>query len=189
MRKSRQEAAETRRRIVEAAADEFRRKGIASAGLNDLMAAAGLTHGGFYRHFESKDQLVAEACASAADSVIAAVADAIGKKKGERGLKAVAGAYLSKRHRDDPTFGCPFAALGSDLARADGVTKAAATEGLEKLITLLADQCEGDRKAAEGRAIVMLSTMIGALLLSRIASSPDLSAKILKEAEQHLVAA
>src|SRR3984885_6354146 len=99
MRKSKQEAAETRRRIVEAAAGEFRQKGIANAGLSDLMAAAGLTHGGFYRHFESKDQLVAEAYATAADSVLATLADAVGKKTGERALKAAMGVYLSKAHR------------------------------------------------------------------------------------------
>ena len=70
MRKSKQEAAETRRRIVKAAA-KFRLNGIGGTGLSDLMAAAGLTHGGFYRHFESKDQLVAEACAAATESAIA----------------------------------------------------------------------------------------------------------------------
>ena len=70
MRKSRWEAARTRKRIIEAAAKEFRRNGIARTGLADLMAAAGLTHGGFYRHFESKDQLVAEACAAGEDCLI-----------------------------------------------------------------------------------------------------------------------
>ena len=67
MRRSNQEAAETRRRIVKTAAAEFRRHGIAETGLSDVMAVAGLTHGGFYRHFASKDQLVAEACADAVD--------------------------------------------------------------------------------------------------------------------------
>src|SRR5262245_17826649 len=71
MRKSREEAAQTRRRIVEAAAREFRKNGIVATGLNDLMRAAGLTHGGFYKHFESKDQLVAEACTAAVDAAIA----------------------------------------------------------------------------------------------------------------------
>src|ERR1700740_58096 len=70
MRKSKQEAVETRRRIVKAAAAKFRQNGIGGTGLSDLMAAAGLTHGGFYRHFDSKDQIVAEACAAAAKSAI-----------------------------------------------------------------------------------------------------------------------
>ena len=72
MRKSREEAAQTRRRIVEAASCEFRKNGIVATGLNDLMRAAGLTHGGFYKHFESKDQLVAEACAEAVHTAIIA---------------------------------------------------------------------------------------------------------------------
>ena len=70
MRKSREEAAQTRKRIVTAAAAEFRKNGIVATGLNDLMKAAGLTHGGFYKHFESKDQLVAEACAEAVETLI-----------------------------------------------------------------------------------------------------------------------
>ncbi len=69
MRKSREEAAQTRKRIVEAASCEFRKNGIVATGLNDLMKAAGLTHGGFYKHFESKDQLVAEACAEAVEAI------------------------------------------------------------------------------------------------------------------------
>ena len=75
MRKSKEEAALTRKRIVTAAAEEFRKNGIVATGLNDLMKAAGLTHGGFYKHFESKDQLVTEACAEAVETMIEYVAN------------------------------------------------------------------------------------------------------------------
>jgi len=184
MRKSRQEAAETRQRIVETAAEEFRRKGTAGAGLSDLMAAAGLTHGGFYRHFESKDQLLAEAAAAAIQSLDVKLADTIGKKKGARARKAIVDLYLSRDHRDDPATGCLFGALGSELARADDATRATATAGLKNFVSLLADTFEGDRAEAERRAIVMVSTLVGALTLSRIVDSDKLSAAILTDAEQ-----
>jgi TetR/AcrR family transcriptional repressor of nem operon len=94
MRVSKQEAARTRERIIAAAAVEFRRKGIAGAGLSDLMSAAGLTHGGFYRHFESKDELIAEACAAAIDSVATMYAAA--PNSGRNELKTIAARYLSE---------------------------------------------------------------------------------------------
>src|SRR5690348_18403319 len=112
MRRSKQDAAETRQRIVSAAAAEFRRNGISDTGLKDLMKAAGLTHGGFYKHFESKDQLVAEACAAAVDAAIASWG-----MEAQPMINAAVAAYLSTRHRDDPASGCPLAAIGSELTR------------------------------------------------------------------------
>src|SRR3954451_20268126 len=120
MRKSREEAAQTRKRIVEAASCEFRKNGIVATGLNDLMKAAGLTHGGFYKHFESKDQLVAEACAEALDAMI-------GVMSAHPTIDDAVAAYLSTRHRDDPASGCPLAAIGSELSRTDKKTREAAT--------------------------------------------------------------
>src|SRR3954468_7115102 len=101
MRKSREEAAQTRKRIVTAASGEFRKNGIVATGLSDLMKAAGLTHGGFYKHFDSKDQLVAEACAEAVDASI--------ERMSAAGPMAAA-TYLSPLHRDNPAEGCPLAA-------------------------------------------------------------------------------
>src|SRR5580693_7777229 len=114
MRKSREEAAQTRKRIVTAAAGEFRKNGIVASGLNDLMKAAGLTHGGFYKHFESKDQLVTEACMEAVDTAIRErLAAAASEEAG------AAAAYLSTGHRDNPASGCPLSAIGSELGRSD----------------------------------------------------------------------
>ena len=87
MRKSKQEAAATRQRIIKAAAAAFRKNGIAGTGLSDLMAAAGLTHGGFYRHFDSKDQIVAEACTAAAESLVGRLAAAASKKSPQRWIE------------------------------------------------------------------------------------------------------
>src|SRR5262245_57866054 len=109
MRKSKLEAAETRRRIIRTAAAEFRRKGIRSTGLSDVMATAGLTHGGFYRHFASKDQLVAEACAAAMASLDETAAASACRGAGKQGLAALLTNYLSTGHRDNVADGCPFA--------------------------------------------------------------------------------
>src|SRR3982074_3205929 len=131
MRKSREEAGQTRKRIVTAAAGEFRKNGVVATGLNDLMSAAGLTHGGFYKHFESKDQVIAEACAEAVRVLME-------KLEAAPSRGSAPGSYLSTRHRDDPATGCPLAALGSELARSDEATREAATEGFLRLVDILA---------------------------------------------------
>jgi len=187
MRKSKQEAARTRERIIEAAALEFRRNGLAGTGLSELMAAAGLTHGGFYRHFASKDQLVAEACAAALDSGAKMSAAVLSHHRKRNGLEALAANYLSKRHRDDRSGGCPFAALGSELVRAYENTRTAVTEGLLKYADLIASQLDGmPPDGAKRRALAALSTMVGALILARIVTDPKLSAVLLREAEKHI---
>jgi TetR/AcrR family transcriptional regulator, transcriptional repressor for nem operon len=176
VRKSKEEAAQTRKRIVAAASGEFRKNGIVATGLSDLMKAAGLTHGGFYKHFDSKDQLVAEACAEAVDALIDRMSAA--------GPKAAA-TYLSARHGENPGDGCPLAAIGSELGRCDERTRAVVTEGFLKLVLLMAEQF-GKSPAARRRALVAVSTMIGALTMSRIVTDPELSAEILREAEKSL---
>jgi TetR/AcrR family transcriptional repressor of nem operon len=176
VRKSREEAAQTRKRIVSAASGEFRKNGIVATGLADLMKAAGLTHGGFYKHFDSKDQLVAEACAEAVGALIDRMSAA--------GPKAAA-TYLTTRHRDNPAEGCPLAAIGSELGRSDETTRAVATGGFLKLVDLMAEQF-GKSPTARRRALVAVSTMIGALTMSRIVTNPELSEEILKEAESSM---
>ena len=146
------------------------------------MKAAGLTHGGFYKHFESKDQLVAEACAEAVETMIEYVANAAA-----RGTP-VAEAYLSTSHRDNPAAGCPLSAIGSELGRSDEKTRAVATEGFLKLVDIMAGQF-GKAKRADARrkALVAVSTMIGAMTMSRMVTDPELSAEILREAAKSLI--
>ncbi len=188
MRKSKQEAAATRQRIIKAAAAAFRKNGIAGTGLSDLMAAANLTHGGFYRHFDSKDQIVAEACTASVDSLVDQLAAAASGKSPQRGLKAIVEKYLSAAHRDEPASGCPLAALGSEMARADERTRAAATQAFLKLVGVIAAQFgKTPPDAARRRALVAAATMIGALTMSRIVTDSELSASILREAETRLV--
>ena len=180
MRKSKEEAAETRRRIVTAAAGEFREHGIVATGLADLMQAAGLTHGGFYKHFESKDQVVAEACAEAVRVLME-------KLEAAPSRGSALGSYLATRHRDDPATGCPLAALGSELARCDEKTREAATEGFLRLVNVLAGKSSNvPPKVARQRALAAVSTMIGAVTMSRVVTDANLSAEILMEAEKSL---
>ena len=181
MRKSKLEAVRTRDAIVTATADLIRRTGIAEASLADMMAAAGLTHGGFYRHFRNKEHLVSEALHTAGEKAIAT----IGRNMAKGGLNAAVDAYLSTAHRDSPTPKCPFAALGSEMARSGRETKAVATEVLEKLLAMLATDTQ-DREEARANAIVALSTMIGAMTLARVVVDGDLSTEILDRAKDHL---
>jgi TetR/AcrR family transcriptional repressor of nem operon len=162
MKKSKLEAAETRRRIVRTAAAEFRRNGITGTGLSDLMAAAGLTHGGFYRHFGSKDQLVAEACAAGMQSVVETTQAAAAHRTANSGLQAIAESYLSTDHRDNQSEGCP-------------------------LVDVVARQYRRTKPdVAKARALVALSAMIGAVTMSRIVTDPKLSAAILQQTKKHL---
>jgi TetR/AcrR family transcriptional repressor of nem operon len=187
MRRSKQDAAETRRRIIIAAAAEFRRNGITDTSNSDLMAAAGLTHGGFYRHFESKDQLVAEACDAAVRSMVDKFAAAAVGKSARRRLGAATARYLSTDHRDDPAHGCPLAALGSEIARCDEGVRSAATDGFRRLAAIIAAQYEGTRPdLAKQRALAAASMMIGALTMSRIVTDPELSSEILSQANSYL---
>jgi TetR/AcrR family transcriptional repressor of nem operon len=187
MRKSKQETALTRERIVRAAASEFRQHGIVATGLADLMSAAGLTHGGFYRHFDSKDQLVAEASAVALAATTEKIAAAASREPGRKGLEAVVCGYLSTAHRDNPRDGCLLAALGNELARADVETRNTATAAFLKMVDIVSGKIdEAKPEEAKKRAMVAVSTMIGALTMSRIVTDAALSKSLLRNAEECL---
>ena len=163
--------------------EEFRKHGIVATGLHDLMKAAGLTHGGFYKHFESKDQLVTEASAAALATMLDGLAAAAAGKRGWAGLKTVAASYLSTEHRDHPRQGCLLAALGSELARADAETRDAATAGFLRLVDILAEQFDQTHPSGgKKKAIVAAVTLIGALTMSRIVTDAGLSKSLLRSA-------
>jgi TetR/AcrR family transcriptional regulator, transcriptional repressor for nem operon len=187
MKKSKAETAETRRRIVAAAADEFRKNGIQETGLSQVMAAAGLTQGGFYRHFSSKDQLIAEACATGLEAIAEAIDTAAHQGDGKSGLQAIVENYLSTDVRDDRSEGCPFSALGSELARADDETRAAATAGFRRLVDVIAKQFRRPDVAKEHAEFVVCA-MVGALTMSRMVTDPELSDAILHNTRKRLVA-
>jgi TetR/AcrR family transcriptional repressor of nem operon len=148
------------------------------------MKAAGLTHGGFYRHFASKDQLVAEACSAAIATMTARVASSASRERGRKGLQTAVADYLSTEHRDNPRDGCPLAALGSEMARADTQTRAAATAGFLKLVDALAGGFDEDTPdEARRQAMIAALTLIGALTVSRVVTDQALSDAILRSAQ------
>jgi TetR/AcrR family transcriptional regulator, transcriptional repressor for nem operon len=189
MKKSKVETAETRRRVVETAAREIRRKGIDATSLADVMTQAGLTHGGFYRHFGSKDQLVTEACDVGMESVVANAEAAARRDEGKDGLEAIMESYLGINHRDDRSGGCPLAGLGSEIARANDDTRAVTSAGLLEFVGLLAKQIRRRKpEVAKSDALFALSAMVGAVTLSRIVTDPDLSTAILRDTKRRLSA-
>jgi TetR/AcrR family transcriptional repressor of nem operon len=185
MKKSRVETAETRRRILEVAAREFRRNGILGTGLAEIMLAAGLSHGGFYRHFASKDQLVAEAFAADMDTFVGSAKAAA--EQGEDALLKHFENYLSRERRDDCLGACPLSALGSELSRAEEETRRAASRCIRRLIDALTMPGHSRNLAsARADAIVTLSSLIGAATLSRIIDDRELSDTILSETKKRL---
>jgi TetR/AcrR family transcriptional regulator, transcriptional repressor for nem operon len=188
MRKSKAETAKTRERIVKAAGAEFRANGISEAALARVMAAAGLTHGGFYRHFASKDQLVLEACSKTLLSLVASLEVLVSGKPPEQALPLLVDHYVSRAHRDRPRTGCPLAALGSELARRDKKTRYAAMEGFLQLSRLIARHLETVpfRKRAE-RSMAIVSAMVGAVTLARIAPDSRVSDSVLVATRDYIL--
>src|SRR5882762_4113860 len=133
MKVTREQAAANRDKIVDVASTLFRKHGFDGIGVADIMKAAGLTHGGFYGHFDSKDDLAAEACAHTRRDPWASWADA----PPERRLEGIVGSYLTPRHRDDRAHGCLFAALGSDIVRQPRAVRRAFTERFRSKIDIL----------------------------------------------------
>jgi len=180
MRVSREQAAENRERILDTAAKLFREKGFDGIGVADLMGAAGLTHGGFYGHFASKDDLVAQACAR----TFARSVEAWGRSAGQEArsvLAAITTSYLSVKHRDHPGSGCLLAALGTDVSRQGPSVRRVVTEGLLGLIGLLTRVVPGRSAAAKReRALATMASLVGALVLARAVDNKTLSEEILQ---------
>jgi TetR/AcrR family transcriptional repressor of nem operon len=179
------------RQTIEAvSARLFREQGLRGVSVDDLMAAAGLTHGGFYGHFESKDALAAVACTQAFRQSAGRWQDRIkGKPDRPAALKAVVDAYLSRRSRDDPGNSCPVTALAGDVARepAHKPIRAAFTAGIKDQLAVLASlQATDDPETARERALVQLATLVGALLLARATCGDAVSQRFLDAAREHL---
>jgi TetR/AcrR family transcriptional repressor of nem operon len=186
MKKSKMETAETRKRIVEVAIRAFRDHGIRATGIAEIMSAAGLTHGGFYRHFASKDQLVAEACAVSMEMVIHS-AEAAAEEGQEAFLRHIETFLSGGEFREGCLGGSPLVATGSELARADSETRRAASQGFSELIDVMIRKGGfADTATAKGEAIFILSATMGAMNLSRIIDDPTLSELVLNETRKRL---
>ncbi|TDE33535.1 TetR/AcrR family transcriptional regulator [Nonomuraea mesophila] len=185
-RASRADAQRHREQVVESTAKLVRAHGVGKVSVPQAMAAAGLTHGGFYRHFTSKDDLIAQACSAAFAERIAALKALNGDDDpGSSARAAFLANYLSATHRDHPGHGCPCPTLAVDAARAepDDPLRRSFAGGLNDLIDALR-RLDG---ADEEDVMVELSTIVGAMMLSRACAGDDLSDRILAAVRDHLL--
>jgi TetR/AcrR family transcriptional regulator, transcriptional repressor for nem operon len=197
---SREQAAENRRAIVTAATQLFREHGVEAVGLNELMKHAGFTQGGFYNHFESKADLVAEVLASAMVEGAAEFAKNARAPVDESttALRRYIGYYLSRAHRDNIDHGCPVAGFAGDAPRLGAGAQSHFAGGLDDQITILAGliaesgsfATSGERRTLRERAISLHCKMVGALVLSRSVAqaAPALSNEILENVQRDVLA-
>jgi TetR/AcrR family transcriptional regulator, transcriptional repressor for nem operon len=180
MRYSKEHKQETHARIVRKASVRLREKGAHGVGVADLMKEAGLTHGGFYAHFNSREALVIEAFAYAMDRSTARWRKIAEATPPEQRLSTIVDAYLTPAHRDDPGHGCAVPALSAEIARESAKTRKAFASKLEQMIDMVADQIPDlPRKAARKQAAAALATMMGTVVLARVAGSGEFSEEIL----------
>ena len=184
MRRTRQETARSRERIVAAAARMVRAQGIDALSVVDVMRAAGMTHGGFYRHFPSKEALVSEALDAAFDDVPDALTPK-GDLPPRRALEAYVARYLEEGHLDHPEIGCPVAALGSDVMRASRAARDAFARRTEQMIDVVADGMGPARGVPRDNAIRLLTSMIGAVVLARSVEDKALVGEILETTREY----
>src|SRR5580658_2886232 len=168
--------AEIHRKIVKDASGRVRTEGITGTAVSAVMRDAGLTHGGFYKHFESKDDLLMESLGEAFQEIADRLAHVAGRSQPGTAWKAIVEAYLSREHCDHTGCGCPVAALAPELARADKAMKAPIAGELIKYKTRMLPWMPGRRAADKERAFfAIFSTMIGAIAIARIL--PDRAAR------------
>jgi TetR/AcrR family transcriptional repressor of nem operon len=180
MRYSREHKLETHARIVKKASVRLREKGAHGIGVADLMKEAGLTHGGFYAHFDSREALVIEAFAYAMERSTERWRKLAEQTAPEKRLAAIVESYLTPVHRDDPGRGCAVPTLGAEIARESPKTRKAFAAKLDQMIDMMAEQIpDVPRKAARKQAMATIATMMGTLVLSRIAGNGEFSDEIL----------
>ncbi|WP_431948945.1 TetR/AcrR family transcriptional regulator [Actinacidiphila sp. bgisy167] len=171
--------AESREKVLRIAARRIREEGMARPGVADLMKEAGLTHGGFYKHFSSRDDLMAQAAALALADGEHKMAEAA-RKDPEAPRSGLIDAYLSSRHRDAPGTGCALVTLGASAGRGDEALKESYELQVRRYLELIGEAAQGDDPDdVRADAMVTLSALVGALLMSRAVADPELSDEIL----------
>jgi TetR/AcrR family transcriptional repressor of nem operon len=185
MRYSREHKLETHARIVKKASVKLREKGAHGIGVADLMKDAGLTHGGFYAHFDSREALVIEAFSAAMDGSIERWRKLGDRAPADKRLAAIVEGYLTPVHRDDPGNGCAIPSLGAEIARESPKTRKAFAAKLDQMVDALAAQISGvSGKAARKRAMAAIATMMGTMVLARVAGNGDFSKEILEAGQE-----
>jgi len=165
----------------------MRRKGISGASVSDVMEGAGMTVGGFYAHFPSKQALMAEAMRDAIRKSWALLASTAGEAKGADWLRMVARSYLSRSHRDHPEIGCPLPANLGEISRGDPAVRKVLAGEIEGMTGELASHLKQEGLAdPKGEAIAIMATMVGGLTLSRALQGNALSDEILRACRRHI---
>ena len=189
MRYSKEHKLETHARIVKKASVRLRERGAHGIGVADLMKDAGLTHGGFYAHFDSREALVVEAFGYAMDRSIERWRHLAGQAAPQERLAAIVEAYLSAQHRDNPGHGCAVPALGAEIARESQKTRKAFAGKLDQMITMMAEQFTAEAgRSARQQAMAALATMMGTLVMARVAGSGELSEELLSAGRDAVLA-
>lgn len=176
---SRQAKAASHRKIVEAAAQLFKEQGIESTGVADVMQAAGLTHGGFYRHFASKGELALAAVEWAFAGGLSRLQSDMDDRGTKQAISSFIDRYLSEQHVNNPGNGCPIAALGNDAGRGPNDLKDVFESGTNQLIELLSKGFEGQAQDVRLKACGLLFTLVGAVVVARLTRSKASRKKIL----------
>ncbi|MCV9937104.1 TetR/AcrR family transcriptional regulator [Boseaceae bacterium BT-24-1] len=186
MRVSRQQAEENRQTVIDVASRLFREHGFDGIGLKDLMAGAGLTQGAFYKQFESKDDLAAKASRRALESASGRWS-AAAQANPQNPLAAVIAFYLSMGHRGERMEGCPVVALGSDAARQGLDVKASFEAGIREYLEMLGGWIGEEEGEPGGKAMAILSTMVGAVVLARAVNDEQMSKRFLQAAAESVL--
>ncbi len=184
MRVSRDVMAKRHDQILSQTSKMLRRRGILGTNLADLMSAAGLTHGGFYKHFDSKDVLVAEATARIFDEINQRFEARIEADGVESALRAYVTDYLSTAHIENPELGCPLSSFGPDVSRVEGPVRSVFTDGISRTLDLVMLGFSGPPALRRERAIDLLSALVGAVSMARAVQDEAIHNDILDTARR-----
>ncbi len=184
MRVSREVMAQRHDEIISETSKMLRKRGIVGTSLADLMAAAGLTHGGFYKHFDSKDALVAEATERIFSEINASFEEKNRSQGAKAALKAYVDDYLTPSHVKKPELGCPVSAFGPDVGREEGPVRGVFTVGINTTLSLIMDGLSCPPADRRERALELLSLLSGAVSMARATNDAKLSGEIIASARK-----
>lgn len=188
MRRSREEAARTRQEIVKAASTLLRERGLHGISVAELMSEIGLTHGGFYTHFDSKEALTSEAMEAAFGESVHGWHKVLESARTKSGFSSLVDLYLGEKHLRDPGTGCAVPALGSEIARAGPVVRESVAKGISEMIEILSKQIDDtspERK--KERAIVTVACLVGAIVMARCVNDQPTAQSYLKATRNQLL--
>jgi TetR/AcrR family transcriptional repressor of nem operon len=178
MKVSSEEKSKAHKRIIDSAKELFKSKGIEKTSVAEVMNAAGMTHGGFYRHFDDKKTLIEVSIQSSFDDVCSSLEDGFQKKSPPAVVDQYSAFYLSRKHLNNPQLGCPIATLATEISKEGDVFKDVFSSGFEDLIKHLKEGSRGNEDSRESEAIRKIAMMAGAIIIAR-ASNPKTAKKVL----------